>query len=166
MPIALHRQVDNSRLVLHKNALESSAVWPDVGEKGSPIFSKSCPIRSQCSFYIRVRFFKIATKSCQSFGLLLLDILLPRTFKNRPIWSHCWCCCFQIFLRFLSRITLQSIGFSFSFVFFTKRGHSPGLFIVICSSDVQLTLNRGSSKVARSWILTLVILSWKRLLCA
>ena len=88
MPIALHRQVNNSRLVLHKNALESSAVWPDVGEKGSPIFSKSCPIRSQCSFYIRVRFFKIATKSCQSFGLLLLDILLPRTFKNRPIWSH------------------------------------------------------------------------------
>ena len=33
--------------------------------------------------------FQNSPKSCQSFGLLLLEILLPRTLKNRQIWSHC-----------------------------------------------------------------------------
>ena len=28
-------------------------------------------------------------KSHQTFGLFLRDNLSPRTFKNRPIWSHC-----------------------------------------------------------------------------
>ena len=28
-------------------------------------------------------------KNYQSFGLLLLEFVWPRTFKNRPIWSHC-----------------------------------------------------------------------------
>ena len=40
----------------------SEAVWPDVRVKSSPIFSKSCPKCSKCSFFIRVRFFKIAQK--------------------------------------------------------------------------------------------------------
>ena len=35
-----------------------------------------------------MRFFEISPKSYQSFGLPFLEILLPRTFKNRPIWSH------------------------------------------------------------------------------
>ena len=33
--------------------------------------------------------FQNSPKSCQSFGLLLLEILLSKTFKNRPIWPHC-----------------------------------------------------------------------------
>ena len=39
-------------------------MWPDVGVKSSPIFSKSC----QCSYYIRVRFFKIAQKVANLLG--------------------------------------------------------------------------------------------------
>ena len=32
--------------------------------------------------------FRNTPKSCQSFGLLLLEILLPKNFENCPIWSH------------------------------------------------------------------------------
>ena len=46
------------------------SVWPDVGVKCSPIFQNR-------------------PKSCQSFGLILLETFSPRTFKNRPIWSNC-----------------------------------------------------------------------------
>ena len=33
--------------------------------------------------------FQKSPQSCQSFGLILVEILLPRTFKNRLIRSHC-----------------------------------------------------------------------------
>ena len=32
--------------------------------------------------------FRNTPKSCQSSGLLLLEILLPKNFENCPIWSH------------------------------------------------------------------------------
>ena len=32
--------------------------------------------------------FRNSPKSCRSFWLFLLNILLPRNFKNRPIWSQ------------------------------------------------------------------------------
>ena len=37
----------------------------------------------------KVIYFKITQSSHQNFGILLYENLLPRTFKNRPIWSHC-----------------------------------------------------------------------------
>ena len=52
--------------------------WIDVGLKSSPNFCQSCPKSSLC------RLFKIALKVTNH----LLKILLPRTFNNRPIWSH------------------------------------------------------------------------------
>ena len=58
----------------------SDTVWPAVGVKSSPIFPKVAQKVANAVFK-RVRFFKIAKKSCQWFGLLLLEILLPRTLK-------------------------------------------------------------------------------------
>ena len=43
-------------------------VWPDVGEKVAQFFSKSCPKSSPCSFYIRVRFLRIAQKVANYWG--------------------------------------------------------------------------------------------------
>ena len=59
----------------------SWSVRPDVGVKSSPNVSKSCPNSSNGNFYKRMRFFKNAQKVAQSFGLLLLENLSPRTFK-------------------------------------------------------------------------------------
>ena len=39
-------------------------------------------------FLHKCEFFLNSPKICHSFGLLLQEILLPRTIKNRPIWSH------------------------------------------------------------------------------
>ena len=44
--------------------------WLDAKLKSSPIFSK-------------------VTQIHQAFGILLIETMSPRTFKNRPIWSHC-----------------------------------------------------------------------------
>ena len=54
-------------------------VRPDVGEKSSPNFPKVANAVSHKS-----EVFQNSPKSCQSFGLLLLEILMPRTFKNHP----------------------------------------------------------------------------------
>ena len=43
-------------------------VWPDVGVKSSPNFSKSYPRSSHNSFYVRVRFFKIAQNDANNLG--------------------------------------------------------------------------------------------------
>ena len=43
--------------------------WLDAKLKSSPIFSK-------------------VTQIHQAFGILLIETMSPRTFKNRPIWSH------------------------------------------------------------------------------
>ena len=55
--------------------------------KNSPYVSKICPKISNSSFYLRVLFSK-PPKSQQIFGLLFQENMSPRTFKNRPIWSH------------------------------------------------------------------------------
>ena len=70
--------------------VETQAVWPNVGVKSSPNVAKSYSRSSHSSFYIRVRFFKLAQKVTN----ILLVNLLTKTFKNRPIWSHWtqgWC---------------------------------------------------------------------------
>ena len=36
-----------------------------------------------------MRYFKIAQKVANHLGYFCYEILSPRTFKNRPIWSHC-----------------------------------------------------------------------------
>ena len=65
------------------------AVWPDVGAKSSPNVSKSYPRSRNSSSYIpKSEVFQNSPKSYQLFGLLLLEILFPRTFKNLLIWSH------------------------------------------------------------------------------
>ena len=53
------------RFVRRQFCCRMRSVWPDGGVKSSPNVSKSCPISSHSSFYIRVRFFKIAPINCQ-----------------------------------------------------------------------------------------------------
>ena len=65
-------------------------MWPYVGVKSSPIVSKSCPKSTQSSFSVKMRFFKIAEKETYQLGNFF-EILLRRTIKKRPIWSHCRC---------------------------------------------------------------------------
>ena len=59
-----------------------SPVWPDV--EVSPIFPKSYTKTLPMQFLHKSNVFQNSPKRSQSFGLLLLKILLPRTFKNRP----------------------------------------------------------------------------------
>ena len=68
--------------------IKSSQIFQNVGLKES----------SQCSIS---EVFRNSQKSCHSFGLLLVEIKLPRILKNRPIWSH-WKCdfCFRWFQLF------------------------------------------------------------------
>ena len=72
-------------------------VWPNVVVKRSPNVSKSCPKSSNSSFVHKSKVFQHYPKSCQSFGLLFLQILSPKTFKNRPIWSHWLVSCLLVF---------------------------------------------------------------------
>ena len=60
------------------------SVWPDVGVKSSPIFSKSCPKCSQCRFYIRVRFFKIATKKLSIIWASFGKSFVAKNFQKSP----------------------------------------------------------------------------------
>ena len=59
------------------------SVWPDVGVKSSPIFSKSCPKCSQCRFYIRVRFFKIAQRVAIILATFARDFV-TKNFQKSP----------------------------------------------------------------------------------
>ena len=67
-----------------------SAVWPDVGIDGCPIFSPKVAQKQRQKVLLECPF-QICTNVWQIFGLLLYQNLSPRTFKNRPIWSH-WNC--------------------------------------------------------------------------
>ena len=40
-------------------------------------------------FLLESYVFQNSSKNNHIFGILLYENLLPRTFKNRPIWSHC-----------------------------------------------------------------------------
>ena len=59
------------------------AVWPDVGIKSSPIFSKSCPKSTQCSFCIRVRFFEITQKVANHLASFACNFV-AKNFKKLP----------------------------------------------------------------------------------
>ena len=64
-------------------------MWPDVRKINSLNVSKSCPNSNHSRFYLKVILFNTAQLVAKYFELLLHGIFLPRTFKNRPIWSHC-----------------------------------------------------------------------------
>ena len=63
--------------------------WPDTKLKYSSIFSKSCPKSNHSSLIWKVVAFHMGQKFHHAFGLLLIETMSPRTFKNSPIWSHC-----------------------------------------------------------------------------
>ena len=48
------------------------------------------PKKDPKQFYLQSNAFHSSLENCQIFKPLLLEKLLPRTFKNRPIWSHWW----------------------------------------------------------------------------
>ena len=59
--------------------------------------NKSSTKGGHSPFYINSYFFKLAQKLMKTLRLLLLENLLPRPFRNSPIWSHwmawpftCW----------------------------------------------------------------------------
>ena len=57
------------------------AVRPDVEIKSSPMFAKTCPKSGVGSLCLTKMFYKIAKKIHKIFGLLLIEKLLPGTFK-------------------------------------------------------------------------------------
>ena len=57
--------------------------------KSSPIFPKVAQEVANVVLH-KSKVFQNIPKICQSFGPLLLEILLPITFENRPIWPHCY----------------------------------------------------------------------------
>ena len=71
--------------------IEKRWYWEPVsqdGIKSSQIFFKTCPKSNHRSLYVKWNPFQNSSESLQIFGLLLHQNLSPRTFKNRPIWSH------------------------------------------------------------------------------
>ena len=85
-----------------------NTVWPDVGVKSRAIFSKSCTKCSPMQFSHESEVFQNSPKSCQSFGLLLVEILLPRTLKNDP-FCHTESIFTEIWRAIINRDTLYSI---------------------------------------------------------
>ena len=97
----MHSQVQANKNCLYPNRdirdtyLQSVSVFliltvcPDVEMISSPNVFKSCPKSSHSNIYKKVSFFELVKKFNQIFQLLLYDNLPARTFKNRPIWSHC-----------------------------------------------------------------------------
>ena len=63
-------------------------VWPDIGIKGSLKIIKSCPKVATSGFTQKCGFFKVAQNVTKYLGSFCKNNLTPRTFKNRPIWSH------------------------------------------------------------------------------
>ena len=62
-------------------------VWPDVGIKSCPIFFKSCP-KLAIAVWIKTWWvFYSAQKVNKHLGYFW-KIFLPRTSKNRRVWSH------------------------------------------------------------------------------
>ena len=66
-----------------------SSVWPDVEMKRSLNFTISSLKRSQSSFYLKGIFFKRSPKAQHIFVQRKWKNMSPKTFQNRPIWSHC-----------------------------------------------------------------------------
>ena len=67
-----------------------TTVWTDGGLKKLPkCFQKLPKIISAATVFTSIDLFQNSPKVSNLFGLLLRVNLLPRTFKNCPIWSHC-----------------------------------------------------------------------------
>ena len=60
--------------------------WPDAKLKIISHFSKSCPKSNHSSLTWKVLLFIVAQKFTMHLGYL--ETMIPRTFKNRLIWSH------------------------------------------------------------------------------
>ena len=73
----------------NKTSADRQAGWPNVGMKRSQIF-QIFPIAATADFKLKRGVFQNGPKSQEIFGQLLNENVLPRTFKNRPIRSHCW----------------------------------------------------------------------------
>ena len=56
----------------------------------SPVIDKKCPKSSQSIFLLESNVFHKGLKTCQLFGLVLQENLLPRSFQNSPIWCYTW----------------------------------------------------------------------------
>ena len=65
-----------------------SPVSPDVGIKIAQMFSKVAQ-KAATAVLLESEVLQNGSKSDQIIWLLLHENLLQRTFKNRPIWSHC-----------------------------------------------------------------------------
>ena len=64
---------------------QSDRCW----HKKLPNFSKSCTKGNHSSLTLKMLLFHFSPRIHHAFGLLFIETMSPRTFKNRPIWSHC-----------------------------------------------------------------------------
>ena len=64
------------------------AAWPDDEIKVAQIDPIVAQIIPKAVFIKMFCFFKYGLRSYYTFGLVLLQKVSLRTFKNRPIWSH------------------------------------------------------------------------------
>ena len=74
-----------------EQSCKTCVLWPvpqDVGIKSCPILNKLCPKSSLSIFYYKSDFFKKGPQSHQIFGLLLLENLLPTSFKRSSKSNH------------------------------------------------------------------------------
>ena len=88
-----------------------------IDKKVTQFFIKSPKKVTTAVFTFKVTISKYF-KSHQTFGLLLNDKLSPRTFKNRPIWSH-W------------SLHIKSLLLSFSFSAFLWLAHRRHSFFCL-----------------------------------
>ena len=84
----IHQLHHHQDLWSSKIVSKLTAVWPDVEMKCCPKFYIiSCP-KITAAIFDLIEGFKKSPKCHQVVCILLLSNLSPRTFKNRPIWSH------------------------------------------------------------------------------
>ena len=101
------------------------SVWPDVGIKSSPKSPKVAKKLTTAVLFFKLILFKIFQNRTKYFELLFQEILLPRTFKNSPIWClHTFpnrniCFLFSLYLLIQNWSHLNGpIPASFSFFYF------------------------------------------------
>ena len=94
---AVHQLLQNKKMLVMRLQERPEdmlwTVWPDVKIKRSPNLTTSSTNGSHSSFYLKGMLFKVAQKVHFDLGYLS-EKMSPKTFKNRPIWSHwlwsCW----------------------------------------------------------------------------
>ena len=102
-------------------------MWPDVGIKSSPKSPKVAKKLTTAVLFFKLILFKIFQNRTKYFELLFQEILLPRTFKNSPIWClHTFpnrniCFLFSLYLLIQNWSHLNGlIPASFSFFLFSS----------------------------------------------